>query len=199
MKRYDRAYFDRWYRARARVTGSPAALRRVVRLALAAADYLLERPVRTVLDVGCGEGAWRRELLALRPRLRYVGVDPSPYVVQRFGARRNIRLGSVESLGALGLDGPFDLVVCADVLHYLPDAALTRAAREIAAHTAGVAVLPLFTSDDEFDGDRTGWQRRSAAAYRRVFRRAGLVPCGLHCYASATIADRVAALEGCGR
>ncbi len=28
-------------------------------LAVAVAEYHLERPIRTVLDIGCGEGAWR--------------------------------------------------------------------------------------------------------------------------------------------
>ncbi len=165
---------------------------------MAATEYLLERPVRSVLDVGCGEGRWRRVLLALRPRIRYVGVDPSEYVVRRFGARRGIRLGRAESLSAVGLPEAFDLVVCADVLHYLPRASLVRAAAEIAAHTRGVAMLPVFTSDDAFDGDRAGWHSRTPAVYRRVFRRAGLVPCGLHCYAAGAVSGAVAALEVCG-
>ena len=54
MKRYDRAYFDHWYRGE-RVRPR-AELERRVRLALAAAEYALGRPVRRALDVGCGEG-----------------------------------------------------------------------------------------------------------------------------------------------
>ena len=30
---------------------------------MANAEYMLERPLRTVLDVGCGEGAWRAQTL----------------------------------------------------------------------------------------------------------------------------------------
>ncbi|CRD47608.1 hypothetical protein BN1263180041 [Stenotrophomonas maltophilia] len=65
-KTYDAAYFQRWYR-RADIGGS-ARLARKVTLAVASAEYYLERPIRSVLDIGCGEGAWRAPLLKLRPR-----------------------------------------------------------------------------------------------------------------------------------
>jgi ubiquinone/menaquinone biosynthesis C-methylase UbiE len=63
--RFDRQYFERWYRDEG--FGSPARLRRKVDYALAATEYLLERPVRSVLDVGCGEGDWALELRRRRP------------------------------------------------------------------------------------------------------------------------------------
>lgn len=64
-KQYDATYFTRWYRDAG--LADPARLRRKVALAVAQAEYYLERPIRTVLDVGCGEAAWRAPLLALRP------------------------------------------------------------------------------------------------------------------------------------
>ena len=73
-KVYDRAYFDRWYRARKSRIESPAALRRRVALAVAMAERFLGRPIRSALDVGCGEARWRAELLLLRPKLFYQGV-----------------------------------------------------------------------------------------------------------------------------
>src|SRR5690606_16790711 len=72
-KTYDRAYFDRWYR-RSEVGGA-ARLARKVALAVATAEYHLERPIRSVLDIGCGEGAWRAPLLRLRPKAGYLGFD----------------------------------------------------------------------------------------------------------------------------
>ncbi|HEX7096972.1 MAG TPA: class I SAM-dependent methyltransferase, partial [Acidimicrobiales bacterium] len=123
-KRYDRAYFDRWYRREG--IGRPSEVARAARYVLATAEHLLDRPIRSVLDVGCGEAAWRKPLLAERPRLRYVGVDPSEYAVRRFSARRNIRLGGIGDLAELGLRGPFDVVVCADVLPYVPDDEIRR-------------------------------------------------------------------------
>lgn len=49
-KTYDAAYFQRWYR-HADIGGS-ARLARKVALAVATAEYYLERPIRSVLDVG---------------------------------------------------------------------------------------------------------------------------------------------------
>src|SRR5690606_27892886 len=51
-KRYDREYFDRWYR-RAGI-GQPSEVAREARYVLATAEHLLDRPARSVLDVGCG-------------------------------------------------------------------------------------------------------------------------------------------------
>ena len=58
-------------------------------------------------------------LQRLRPKLRYQGVDGSEYVVRRYGRARNIRLGRFGALETLNLEGPYDLIVCADVLHYV--------------------------------------------------------------------------------
>jgi len=93
---FDQAYFDHWYRDQG--FGSPTRVARKVSYAVAAAEYLLDRPIRSVLDVGCGEASWQPVLRRLRPRLRYVGVDPSRYAVERFGARRGVRLGTLGDL-----------------------------------------------------------------------------------------------------
>src|SRR5687767_7668978 len=91
-KTYDERYFDRWYRdPRSRVV-TPAVIARKTRMVIGVAEYFLGRAARSVLDVGCGEGDWYRALRRVRPRIRYLGIDPSEYVVERFGARRNIRL-----------------------------------------------------------------------------------------------------------
>ena len=55
-KSYDRHYFQHWYRDQA--IHDPRRLARKVALAVAVAEHHLERPVRSVLDIGCGEGAW---------------------------------------------------------------------------------------------------------------------------------------------
>jgi SAM-dependent methyltransferase len=193
-KTYDERYFRRWYEGRRSVPLADELDRRV-RLAVGAAEYLLERRVRSVLDVGCGEGRWRAPLRRLRRGLTYLGVDPSAYVVRRYGRRRGIRLGSFGALEDLGLGRSFDLVVCADVLHYLDSAELKRGLAALRRLTRGVVYADAFTSGDDFEGDREGWVRRSAASYRRAFATAGFVPCGLNCWAAARLADRVTALE----
>ena len=177
-KRYDRAYFDRWYRDRR--IGSAADLARTVALAVAMTEQLLARPLRSVLDVGAGEGRWQPLVHRLRPRARYAGVDSSAWAVGRWGRRRNLRLGAIETLDQLGLDGPFDLVVASDILHYLPTAVLRRGVAQLVGLLGGVAFLPVFTAQDDIEGDHAQFQRRSAATYRRLFAQAGLIPLGMY-------------------
>jgi SAM-dependent methyltransferase len=194
-KLYDRAYFHRWYRNPKTRVITPGDTARKAHLALSAAEYMLGRPVRTVLDVGAGEGAWLPALQARRPGIRYVGVDPSEYAVRRFGKRRGIRLGSFGALDEVGLEGTFDLVVCCGVVNYLSRAELARGLEVIAALLAGVAFIEVWTTADDVVGDRRGWREHAPAYYRRIFQRAGLISCGMHCYVGPALADEPAALE----
>ena len=194
-KVYDRDYFDRWYRdPRAAVIHGDLLARRV-QLALSAAEYVLERPVRSVLDVGCGEGAWRRWIHTARPAARYLGVDSSEYAVRRFGKRRNLRLARFGELGRLGLRRPFDLIVCSDVLHYVPTLEARRGLQALRRLVGGIAFIEVFTGEDDTIGDDHGFVPRSERAYRGLFRVAGLVHLGLHCYTTRRIARDLMALE----
>src|SRR5690606_6021156 len=118
-------------------------------------------------DVGCGEGRWRAPLRRLRPGLAYVGVDGSEWVVRRHGRRRGIVQGTFGALGELGLRRSFDLVVCADVVHYVPTPELRRGLAALARLARGLLWLDAFTGEDAFEGDTEGWQRRSGRTYRR--------------------------------
>jgi SAM-dependent methyltransferase len=193
--RFDRAYFDRWYRDSHRRVLDHSEVARRVALVLSIAEYVLERPARSALDVGCGEGSWRAPLLERRPRLRYVGVDPSEYVVRRYGRRRHIMRGSAETLDSLPLRGPFDVVIASGVLNFLSEDSLRRAARTLGRLTNGIAFLELFTSADDVVGDTRGWRPRSAAYYRRLLKDAGFTQCGPHCYAARMRVGTLAALE----
>ena len=116
MKVYDRNYFERWYRhPRHRVT-TREGLTRKVRMAVSITEFLINRPIRSVLDVGCGEAPWFPILRRMRPGVRYVGVDSSEYAIERYGATRNIRYGTLASLSTMKSLRVSDLVVCADVL-----------------------------------------------------------------------------------
>ena len=159
------------------------------------AEYFLRREVRSVLDIGAGEGAWRAELKRLRPRIRYTGVDPSEWVVRRYGRRRNIKLGRFEELPTMKLGAGYDLIVCADVLQYVSDAALEGGIRRLAGLLRGVAYLESYTSGDEMEGDLEGWHPRSKGRYRTIYARAGLVGCGLHCYVTAAISEGAVELD----
>jgi len=164
-------------------------------MVLAISEYFLGRKLRSVLDVGAGEGLWGVELRRLRPRLRYVGVDSSEYVVTHLGRERNIVRGSFESLPSLKVGGPFDLIVCADMLQYVPTPALRRGIRHLAQRLVGVAYLEAFTEADQMEGDLEGWYPRTRSQYQRIFTGAGLVGCGMHCYLTAELAENAVELE----
>jgi SAM-dependent methyltransferase len=194
-KSYDEAYFSRWYRDPRTRVHSPDAVRRKIHMVAAITEYFLGRKLRSVLDVGAGEGVWGVELRRLRPRLRYVGVDSSEYIVERLGRERNIVRGSFETLPSLRLGDDFDLIVCVDMLQYVPTSALRRGIRQLAQRLGGVAYLEAFTEADEMEGDLEGWYPRTRSQYLRIFADAGLVGCGIHCYLSAELAERAVELE----
>jgi SAM-dependent methyltransferase len=197
VKQYDRSYFDHWYRSRARVV-TPHSLRRKVHLAVSSAEFVLGREIRSVLDVGCGEAPWRALLRRMRPEIKYTGVDSSEYVVRRYGAKRQIRQGSVGTLDRVGLRGPFDLIVCADVLAYVPREDLRRGLRSMSKMLRGVAYIEAYITSDDMIGDMEGWHHRTEATYRRAFADAGLKACGLNCWVTNARAEQLAAMERSG-
>ena len=194
-KAYDEAYFTKWYRDPRTRVHTPDSVRRKIRMVLGVTEYFLGRKLRTVLDVGAGEGTWGAELRRLRPGVRYLGIDPSEYVVARYGRRRNIRLGSFEQLPSMSLGRGYDLVVCADMLQYVPDALLKRGMRHIAGLLNGVAFLESYTTGDDMEGDLEGWHPRSKSRYRRIYADAGLIACGVHCYLTRSLAENAVELE----
>ncbi len=195
QKAYDEEYYRRWYHDPERRVIRPAAVARKVHLVMSIAESLLERPIRSVLDVGCGEAPWRAQLMRVRPNVRYVGVESSAYAVQRFGASRGIVQGTFGTLGALRLKGPFDLIVVCDVLHYVPTSELTPGLDAIASLLGGAAYLEAYTTADEIEGDHADWHHRSTRAYLRQFARADLHHVGMHCYVGGDLVKDTAALE----
>lgn len=192
---YDRDYFDKWYRHPKHRVKSAAELRRQVAFVLRLAEWVLDRPVRSVLDVGCGEGHWRAPLRELRPSLAYDGVDPSAYAIERYGAQRNLQQGGIVDLDRLSLRGSYDLVVCCGMLNYLPADTFAHGVAQVARRTAGLAYLEIFTDADAYEGD-TAWPTpKSAAWYRRTIRSAGLSAVGMHGYVPHANRSRISSLE----
>lgn len=200
-KQYDRDYFERWYRdpaLRAAAIGGRARLERKVAMAVATAEYWLERPIRSVLDVGCGEGAWQPVLAKLRPRARYLGFDASDYAIARFGARRGLHQARFGDFAHLRPCEPVDLLVCSDVLHYLDARELDRGLPGLAELCGGLAFLETFTREDAIDGDTVGFSRRPARFYRGRFAAAGFTALGSHLYLGPALADMASRLETAG-
>jgi SAM-dependent methyltransferase len=194
-KTYDRHYYDHWYRRSGHSRGRAALTARKAAFAVAMAEYYLGRPVRSVLDVGCGEGMWRAPLLKLRPKLDYRGVDSSEYAVARFGRTRNLALVGFGQLEHVRFGAPVDLLVCSDVLHYVPSRELVRGLAGFAELCHGVAFIDLYAKDDAISGDLRGFLPRTAAWYRKRFVAAGLTPCGSNGYLTPTLRREATALE----
>lgn len=197
--RYDRAYYRRWYHDPATRVKSAAELARTVALAVALAEYHLERPIRRVLDVGCGEGRWRAPLRRLRPRADYLGVDASEWAVARWGAHRNLKRIDLAELGSLQLRRPVDLLVCNDVIQYVPDAVLEPALADFRRLCGGLMFVTAFCAEDQFIGDRVGWQARPAVWYLERLAADGWCAIGSHAYIAPPLAERAAALEHASR
>jgi 2-polyprenyl-3-methyl-5-hydroxy-6-metoxy-1,4-benzoquinol methylase len=113
-------------------SGPTAASKPAVYFSTARTDVvpLLPDPLGRVLDVGCGAGSTGR---LLRPRhpTRLVGIEIDPEAAGEAAAIYDeVLVGSCEELLA-GLDGPFDTILCYDVLEHLVDpwAALAQCAR----------------------------------------------------------------------
>lgn len=192
-KVYDRDYFERWYRRGG--IGGARRLARKVALAVATAEYHLERPLRTVLDIGCGEGAWRAPLLKLRPGVRYLGFDGSEYAAQRYGRSRGIHLARFGEFDQLRPCPPVDLLVCSDVMHYLSTRELDRGLPGLAQLCGGVAFLETFAREDRAEGDEHAFRQRPATFYRRRFEAVGFTQLGSHCWLSPALGGTATSLE----
>ncbi len=192
---YDKAYFDKWYRHSGHRVSTTATTTRKAAMILGVAEYFLERPVRTVLDIGCGEGQWQPILTRLRPGLRYLGVDPSEYAVRRFGRQRNLRLGGFADLGGINLTKTYDLIISSDTLYYVPREELNAGLSLIAQMLGGIAFLEAYASDEALEGDFKEIEPRTTAFYRGLFRRHGLISCGPHCYAGKAMRGQVMEME----
>ena len=150
-KTYDRDYFERWYRRGG--IGGAQRLARKVALAVATAEYHLERPVRSLHFARFGDFALLR---------------PCP---------------------------PVDLLVCSDVLHYLPTRELDKGLPALADLCAGVAFLETFVREDAAEGDEHGFQQRPARFYRQRFEALGFAALGSHCWLSPALRGTTTALE----
>ena len=145
--------------------------------------------------VGCGEAPWSAHLQALRPGIRYAGFDPSDYAVEQFGASRNVRQGSFGGLGELGIRERFDLLICADVLHYLDEEEIRRGLPVAARLIRGAAFFEVMTAEDDVIGDTLGLRRRPAQWYRDLFTAAGLTQVGPYLWIGDDLRARASPLE----
>jgi SAM-dependent methyltransferase len=95
----------------------------------------------TLLDVGCGDAALLRMLRERFPKVRYSGVDLSAVVVEQNRAALPDMDFSVCNVAVDPLPGPFDVVVCTEVLEHLDDPGRALASIAAATKAGGHAVI----------------------------------------------------------
>lgn len=138
--KFDAGFYKRYYRdPETRVASREDALR-LGRFICAFTSYL-GFSVRRVLDAGCGLGHMRKAVHEYFPRARYVGLDPSEYLARRYGWVRT-------SIADYAPRAPFDLVICHDVLQYLPDREAARALRNLSRLCQGALYFSVLTVED---------------------------------------------------
>ena len=89
VSRFDQAYYEKFYTKTTTPVSTPTRVRGIARVVGALARFH-ELPVRSVLDLGCGLGYWRRAARGMGARLRVLGRrgERVPLPTVRLGARR---------------------------------------------------------------------------------------------------------------
>ena len=166
---FDEAYYKRFY---GYPHGREADRREFALMGEFVCSYMryLRLPVRRVLDIGCGLGYWKDNIAEHYPTARYVGVEYSPFLCEKFGWIR----GSVVDFKTRGF---FDLVMCNDVLQYLSNADARTAIDNLARQCRGALFINALTREDwddhcdrqASDGDvfmrKADWYRRQLAKH----------------------------------
>lgn len=176
--RFDAAFYRRFYNSpRTRVVSRPE-MERLGR-EIAAIVQRLELPVRRILDAGCGLGWLKRPLVATWPNASYQGLEISDYLCGRYGWTQG-------SLASFTSRRPFDLVICNDVLQYLPDRDAARALANLGRLCQGALYFNAPTRGDWLrNADTTcsdgAIRLRDAEWYReRLQKKFVHVGCGVH-------------------
>jgi trans-aconitate methyltransferase len=143
--RFDARFYQQFYgNPHTRVTTREEMERRA--RAVGALVAYLDLPVRRILDAGCGLGWMRKPLLRAFPKATYTGLEVSEHLCARLGWIN-------QSLADFRPRGRFDLVICYDVLQYLPEREARRAMLNLARVCRGALYFHAPTSED--------WQRNA--------------------------------------
>ncbi len=121
--------------------------------------------VKRVLDAGCGLGQMQAPIARAFPSARYQGLESSQYLCQRLG-------WTYGSLASFRPRSSFDLVICHDVLQYLPDREAARAMASLGRLCRGALYFSVLTEEDwQHNADRSrtdsGVHLRPVAWYRQ--------------------------------
>jgi len=166
---FDRDYYQRFYFNPRTAVTSRAEMHARARLIVGCVQYV-GLPVARILDAGCGVGLLRAPLRRAWRTADYVGLEFSEYLCRRYGWRQG-------SIATLRTRERFDLVICYDVLQYLPVAQARRAIANLGRVCRGALYFGALTLEDWRDNcDQSRTDRipglRRGAWYRRELARA---------------------------
>lgn len=137
---FDAGFYQRYYvDPRTRVASHADAVR-LGRFICAYTEYL-GFTVQQVLDAGCGLGHLKAPVREYFPRAGYVGLESSDYLCRKYGWV----CGSIADYRPAA---PFDLVLCHDVLQYLPEREAARALSNLARLCRGALYFSVLTAED---------------------------------------------------
>lgn len=171
---FDAAYYRQYYQSPRTRVADPESCAVLAGFVFAYLRFL-QVPVARVLDIGCGIGLWRPEVLRHHPKAQYVGVENSEYACRKYGWER----------GCLTCYQPaedFDLVICQGVIQYLNDDEAEAALRNLPNLAKSALYLEILTLEDwerNCNRETTDGQvyLRPVSWYRQRLRR-HFVTCG---------------------
>lgn len=177
------------------VEGTPRKVPGFADLHRMAMFLLAERAPETadILVVGAGGGLELKAFGAAQARWRFVGIDPSPHmldlarrVLGPLQSRVVLQLGYVEDAPA----GPFDGAACLFTLHFLARAERLRTLRDIHRRLKPGAAFVAAHHRSPKDGDPVRWLARSVA-----FAREASADLGQASASAAIMAERLPILS----
>ena len=150
------------------------------------------KPAR-ILDVGSGAGVLGRDLQALVPGTTVIGVEPEDALAEiaRTHMSRviNARIDAAQTIEEVAAAGPYDLIICADVLEHLADPGPVLKALSNLLVDGGniITSLPNVRHISTFFhlGIRGSWPSRSRGIHDRTHLRFFARPDILHLGKSA--------------
>jgi SAM-dependent methyltransferase len=168
MNNFTAAYFRKFYLNAATRVVTPREMHSRAAV-ITGALRQCQIPVRSILDAGCGIGLLRKPFKQLLPRARYTGLESSEYLCSRF----NWIQGSIIDFAPRK---SFDLVVCYDVLQYLPDREAARAIANLGRLSRAALYVSALTAEDWRENcDRSRTDRavhlRRGAWYRQRLKK----------------------------
>ena len=179
---FDAAYYRRYYENPTTAVVTADLQKSEVAFVLAFCRHI-GVAIKRFTDVGAGTGWWAAEFAKQYRDFESIETFDASDDACRVYGHKHIPVQELAGRAA-------DLVVCRDVLRYVPDAQIDRAITRLDKKCRGVLYLHVVTSDDEVDEEASDMAGhfRTTAFYRRKLKAKGFRDCGMGLFASRRLA-----------